>query len=307
MIFFALTAALLLEHFFPLGHPLPHYVAFSRYTQYIERQLNAGQYQHGVLAWLAAVMPILIGVAVVHFILHQLSPLLAWGWSALVLYLTLGFKYFSQITERIARALEAGDIETARALLADWRGLDASQLDADDIARLTAERCFESAHRQMLGVIVCFVLLSPFGPIGAVLFRLASILGRKWGSIEAAGQFGEFAARAFHVINWIPLRLSALSFAVAGDFEDAMYCRRTQAADWPDRENGILLASGAGALGVRLGLPIHDTNGLLQRPELGLGDHAEPQYLDSSISLVWRVLGIWLLLLLLMTVAKLAG
>ena len=71
-------------------------------------------------------------------------------------------------------------------------------LDADDIARLTAERALESAHRQMFGIIVCFVLLSPLGPMGAVLYRLASILGRKWGSIAgSAGQFGEFAARAY--------------------------------------------------------------------------------------------------------------
>ena len=307
MTFFSLLAALLLEHFRPLGHPLPHYQAFWRYAQYIERQLNTGQYQHGVIAWLVAVLPVLITVSVVYFLLGAVSPLLAWVWSALVLYVTLGFKYFSKISERIARALEAGDLDTARKALAEWRGLDASALNADDIARLATERTLESAHRQMFGVIVCFVLLSPLGPIGAVLYRLASILGRKWGSAGSTGQFGEFAARVYYWINWIPARLTALSFAVAGDFEDAMYCWRTQAQDWPDATEGIVLASGAGALGVRLGLPISDTSGWLQRPELGLGDSADAQYLDSAVSLSWRVLGLWLLVLLLITLAKLAG
>ncbi|HUW28464.1 MAG TPA: CobD/CbiB family protein [Sulfuriferula sp.] len=307
MTFFSLLAALLLEHFRPLGHPLPHYQAFWRYAQYIERQLNTGQYQHGVFAWLVAVLPILITVSVVYFLLGAASPLLAWAWSALVLYVTLGFKYFSKVGERIARALEAGDLDTARKVLAEWRGLDASMLNADDIARLATERTLESAHRQMFGVIVCFVLLSPLGPVGAVLYRLASILGRKWGSAGSAGQFGEFAARVYYWINWIPARLTALSFAVAGDFEDAMYCWRTQAQDWPDATEGIVLASGAGALGVRLGLPISDAGGRRQRPELGLGDSADAQYLDSAVSLSWRVLGLWLLTLLLITLAKLAG
>lgn len=307
MTFFSLLAALLLEHFRPLGYPLPHYLAFDRYAQAIERQANTGQYQHGVIAWLVAVLPVLITVTLVYFLLAAVSPLLAWVWSALVLYVTLGFKYFSKAAEHIARALEADDLEAARNALALWRGLDASALNADDIARLAIERTLESGHRQMFGVIVCFVLLSPLGPAGAVLYRLASILGRKWGSVDTPGQFGEFAARAFYWINWIPARLTALSFAVAGDFEDAMYCWRSQAQDWPDASEGIVLASGAGALGVRIGLPVSGADGWTQRPELGLGNSADAQYLDSAVSLTWRVLGLWLLGLLLITLAKLAG
>lgn len=307
MTFFSLLAALLLEHFRPLERPLPHYLALSRYFQYLEHQFNAGQYQHGVIAWLAAVLPVLIAVTAVHFLLDAVSPWLAWAWSVAVLYFTLGFKYFSRIAERIARALEVGEPDQARTWLTVWRGLDASQLTTDDIARLATERTLESAHRQMFGVIVWFVLLAPLGPAGAVLFRLASMLGRRWGGARTEGQFGEFAARAFYWINWLPVRLTALSFAVAGDFEDAMYCWRTQASDWADPSDGILLASGAGALGVRLGLPLHDAGGLMQRPELGLNESADAQSIDSAVSLVWRVLSIWLLVLLLMTLAKLAG
>lgn len=307
MTFFSLLAAFLLEYFRPLGYPLPHYRAFWRYAQYIERHLNTGSYQYGVFAWLVAVLPVLMVVSAIYFLLENVSPLLAWIWSAFVLYATLGFRYFSKTGERIARALEVDELDVARKVLAEWRGLDASTLNAGDIARLATERTLESAHRQMFGVIVCFVLLSPLGPVGAVLYRLASMLGRKWLSTTGGGQFGEFAARAYYWINWIPVRLTALSFAVAGDFEDAIYCWRTQAQDWQDVVEGIVLASGAGALGVRLGLPISDAGGEIVRPELGLGDSADAQYLNSAVSLCWRVLGLWLLILLLITLAKLAG
>jgi membrane protein required for beta-lactamase induction len=34
------------------------------------------------------------------------------------------------------------------------------------------------------------------------------------------------------VIDWIPQRLTAFVFAVVGDFEDALFCWRSQAAQW---------------------------------------------------------------------------
>jgi hypothetical protein len=42
------------------------------------------------------------------------------------------------------------------------------------------------------------------------------------------------------------------------------------------------------------------------RPELGMGDPAEPEILPSAIGLVWRALILWLLVILLVTLANLA-
>ena len=51
--------------------------------------------------------------------------------------------------------------------------------------------------------------------------------------------------------------LTALTFAVVGNFEDAVYCWRSQALAWSTRTQGVILAAGAGALGVRLGDTLH--------------------------------------------------
>ena len=60
-----------------------------------------------------------------------------------------------------------------------------------------------------------------------------------------------------------------LSFAIVGDFEDAGLCWRTQAKTWAGEEGGehagIVLASGAGALGVLLGGPIPSVGGEPER------------------------------------------
>ena len=102
-----------------------------------------------------------------------------------------------------------------------------------------------------------------------------------------------------------------VAFAIVGDFEDAVYCWRTQAAQWADRPSGILLASGAGALGVRLGLPVTEAPLAEEqgddRPELGTGEDADPDFMQSTIGLVWRTLVLAVFLLALVWVSGWIG
>ena len=84
-----------------------------------------------------------------------------------------------------------------------------------------------------------------------------------------------------------------------GNFQDAVDCWRAQAASWPDQSQGIILASGAGALGVKLGGVLHETGSAAieaSRPELGTGDQADADYLSSAVGLIWRALVMWMLL-----------
>ena len=131
----------------------------------------------------------------------------------------------------------------------------------------------------------------------------------RWGRQGDAefGEFGEFARQAYRGMDWLPLRLTAITFAIVGDFEDTVYCWRTQAQSWPDPEAGIVLASGAGAIGVRLGQPILQGGLPLDRPELGIGDDADADFMQSTVGLVWRALVFWMILLLLLSLATLVG
>ncbi len=101
--------------------------------------------------------------------------------------------------------------------------------------------------------------------------------------------------------------MTAITFAIAGNFEDAVHCWRTQAANWPDPEAGILLASGAGALGVRLGMPLPQGGVLEDRAELGVDGDADADFMQSAVGLVWRSVVFWLILLLLLTLTSLLG
>ena len=305
MAFFALVLVLLVEQLRPLPASNPVSRGLRRYIRSLERSLNAGRYEQGTIAWFAAVAPPVLAVAGISIYLAQAAPPLALIWNVVVLYLTMGMRQFSHQFNAILEALRSGDLPAARAALSRWRGLGSGEPTASEIARLAIERTLIDAHRHVFGVIACFAI---FGAAGAVAYRVAAMLNELWGTpASAEGDFGRFSRAAFEWIDWIPVRLSAASFAVVGDFEDAIYCWRTQAHAWHDVNQGIVLASGAGALGVRLGSVVTAAGLVEFRPDLGTGDEADVDLMTSTIGLIWRALVLWLFLILLLTVANWLG
>jgi adenosylcobinamide-phosphate synthase len=307
MSFFLVLAALFLEQVRPLAHPSVFELWFARYCDRLSRDLNAGRLVHGTVGWLLAVLPWVAIALLVHYVLSALNPALGWIWDIAVLYACIDFKHLAQEYTAIADALRAGDPDKARLLLARWRGDVGAEWGESEIARVAIETAFVRAHRDLLAIIAWFVVLP--GPAGALMYKLSSILAERWGSRidEEFIAFGRFPARAFRALDWIPLRLTALGFAIGGDFEDAVQCWRVQPRTWLDPDTGVILATGAGALGVRLGGALPKDGGVIYRPEIGTGDDPDANYMQSAIGLIWRTLVIWLLVLVLITLARWVG
>jgi cobalamin biosynthesis protein CobD/CbiB len=307
MTFVTLVVALLLDRARPLPDTSAPLGWFRRYADRLAHDLNAGKPVHGTVGWLAAVCPWVLGALIVFYVLYYLNPVLGWLWSLAVLYLCLGFRNLTQALKDVYAALRAGDLERARELLAKWRGESASEYGETEIAKAAVETALARAQREVFGVVFWFVVLP--GPSGPVLYRLAAELETRWGrrAEEALEPFGRFARRAFVALDWIPARLAAIGFAIAGNFEDAISSWRTHAPAWPEPELGILLASGAGAMNVQLGGALPREGSVDLRPDLGEGDPADAEHLQSTIYLLWRTLVVWLVLLLLITLARWAG
>jgi adenosylcobinamide-phosphate synthase len=317
MSFLAILAAIGLEQWRAIAWRARVERAFVRYARWIERRWNGGTAQHGWFALVAAIAPpvlIVEGLFLAAWIVH---PLLGFVFTVIVLYFMMGFRRFSHAVSAIVNAFKASDLAEARRALAAWRGGPVSELSSEDVARLAIERGLVDAYRQVFAVIFWFVILP--GPAGAVLYRAAALLAREWGMLapgieasphtQARSEFGRPARQVLAVLDWIPVRLTALSFAIVGDFEDAVACWRAQAHLWAIADGGtamgILLASGAGALGVLLGGPLPVLVGEPEvRAELGTGEPAAPDMLPSAVGLVWRALIIWMLLILVITVAN---
>lgn len=306
MTFFSLLIAQLIEQLRPLRHDNRIYMAFSSYAARLERQFNASQYRHGLAAWVLAVLPAVLLVYAVQFYLYRASPLLAGIWNIGVLYLTMGFRQFSHYFTEIMRALRDDNVAVARDYLGKWRGASAEEFNSGEIARVAIELGLIGSHRHVFGTMVLFIVL---GPAGAVLYRLAALLNEQWGARTDPefGEFGRFAERFFFWLDWLPARLTALSFAIVGNFEDAVYCWRTQAQMWTRHAEGILLAAGAGALGVRLGDTLHEYGSMYYRPEMGAGEAADVVYMHSTVGLIWRALVLWMFLVLVVSLAHALG
>jgi adenosylcobinamide-phosphate synthase len=294
----AIIAALILEQWRPLGELKVWFAVLEDMAARLERAFNAEHGGHGLIAWLVGVAPAFALAAALHSLLHLASPLLSLLFDVAVLYLTLGFRQFSHSFTAIQAALKAGELERARELIAEWRGEPVAPHTREEIARLSVEEALLASQRHVFGVLLWYVLLP--GPSGAILYRFAVFLRQRWGGL---GAFGDFARRALYVLEWPAVRLTAAAFAVVGDFEDAVYCWRTQGRNWADPNAGVVLAAGAGAMGVRLGMPLGGDGGEA-RPELGVGEAAEVPTLDATVGLLWRALVIWIFVLLLLSIAQ---
>ena len=314
----ALVLTLLLEQLRPLPLRNPVYALAGTLADATQDGMNAGRRRHGMYAWLLLVGGAMVVVGAVYAFALSISWWLGLLVNVGVLYFTMGFRQFSHRLTGIQVALANGDLATARSELAQWKaGADevaqSAEIDADELVRQSCEHGLQLAHKHVFGVFFWFVLLP--GPLGPILYRLAEYLSRRWNRPPAGAlppdRFGEFARRAFAWIDWLPARLTALGFAIAGDFEGAIYCWRkvtrppstVGGMPQPDSRTVILAAAG-GALGCRV-LSSAESAGYFDEAGLEGGGLSEPGTgtLNAAVGLVWRALLLWLALLLAISLA----
>ena len=228
---------------------------------------------------------------------NWLRPVAAFIVDVGLLYFALGAQSLCEHAEAIAKPLRAGRLDEARQRVGWIVSRDTRQLDESGVAKAAVESVLENGNDAIFGTLFWFALLG--GP-GALLFRLANTLDAMWGyRSERFLQFGWAAARLDDALNWLPARLTALSYALLGRTGQALDCWKTQAPGWDSPNAGPVMAAGAGSLGVRLGgaAIYHGQEEI--RPPLGLGPAPVAADLDRAITLIRQSLRLWLAVLLL--------
>jgi adenosylcobinamide-phosphate synthase len=183
--------------------------------------------------------------------------------------------------------------------------IDTSDLPRSDVVRLVIEHSVLSAHRHVFGVFAWYSLLTALGlgPAGAVFYRVSeyvAVFAKRSPRPEAApvsDAVRHRAQRAWEVIDWLPARVTALSFAFVGSFEEAVDSWRRHEAVHPLDNDGVVLAATAGAVNVRLG----------ENDPVASGQVPEPAHLRAVVGLVWRTVVMWMVFLALLSVARLIG
>ena len=158
----AVIAALLLEQWRPVGDRASYAAALAAGADWLERSFNAGESRHGLVAWLVAVVPVLVVAAVLYYALLWASPLLALAFNVLALYLTLGFRQFSHYFTDLQLAVRAGDTDRARELIGAWRGEAAQHRSREEQARYARlQRLADDGRAAMSPIAITSAMAPP--------------------------------------------------------------------------------------------------------------------------------------------------
>ncbi len=201
------------------------------------------------------------------------------AFAVFVLLFSLGPRDLDDEVEDYSDALEAGNFDTQRSVAEEL--LESVPPDQPAERNAAVERAiYVQANNRIFGVVFWFLVL---GPAGAWTFRVLDLLRHR--SERKAGQEGATptmaAVRSLHgVLAWIPSRLLALGYVLAGNFEEAMESWRN-----PGREAGLSFAEGTEEIVARIGIAASG------RGALSAADAVEAlDRIRSARSLVMRTL-----------------
>jgi adenosylcobinamide-phosphate synthase len=289
------TAGVAIDRWFgePRGaHPL---VAFGNLAKRIEARLNTGRRGRllGIAGWALAVLP---PVLIAAWLVAVLPFTLACAVHVVLLWFALGARSLDDHIEPIARALAQRNLVEARVLTARIVTRETAHADEGALSRAAVESALENGNDAIFGALFWFAIAG--GP-GALAFRLANTLDAMWGyRTPRYLRFGWAAARIDDVLNWIPARLTAASYALLGDTRTAWRCWREQAPRWDSPNAGPVMAAGAGSLNVLLGGAAVYHGTIEQRPTLGAGEPARAFHVMAALRLVQRTVILWLAVLI---------
>lgn len=297
----SVVSALLLDYLFQeprRWHPL---VGFGRWANRIETRLNRPQPSQysgalrraGVFAWCITVIPwVLLAAMVEVYSAHV--PWLHVILGAGMLYLAVGWQSLLSHARAVQMPLIQGDLTEARQAVGRIVSRDTQALDEAGVASAATESVLENGADAIFAAIFWFCIA---GIPGVVLYRLSNTLDAMWGYKNTRFvHFGWAAARIDDVLNWIPARLTALSYMLSGRSNLAWQAWRQQGQYWKSPNAGPVMASGAGAINTLLGgaAPYHGQ--LQSRPALGptSGDRPRADTIQRACTLVNRALGWWI-------------
>lgn len=278
-------------------HPV---VVFGTAAAWLEQRMNhsGGRVARGAVAACLLMVPV-VGIGWLATVALP-TPLLVL-FEVVVLWLILSLRGLAEHGLVVADALESNDLGASRDAVGRIVSRKPDELTETGVATAATESMLENGADAVFASLFWFAVA---GLPGVLLHRMANTLDAMWGyRNDRFLYFGRFAARLDDVMNWIPARLTALTYALLGDTRTAWQCWRQQGAEWESPNAGPVMAAGAGALNVSLGGPAPYAEGLRERPILGRGPLANAQSIRASIDLVRRGVWLWLAALVFLALA----
>ena len=250
-------------------HPV---VAFGRAMRAVEGVLHRDSRAAGVAHAAAG-----IGLGIAAGLLVRSAAVATW--------LAVAGRALERAALEVAAALDAGDLDRARALLPALVGRDPADLDEKEVARAVVESVAENTVDAVVAP-ACWALVA--GAPGALGYRAVNTLDAMVGHRSPRYErYGWASARLDDVAGWVPARVTAALVAAARPRSAAAVWTavRTQAPAHPSPNAGVAEAAFAAALGLRLGGESRYGDRVEIRPPLGTGRPAEPADIARAVAL----------------------
>jgi len=268
---------------------------FDRWRRRLERIFGDSTLWNGTGGVIAALaLPVLV-VALLQGMLEGVwLGLLGLVFAILVLTYAMRYRRLDTLVDRYADAVESGDHESAAEAA---RELLALEEDRSGDVRTMSEAVLIQANHRLFAVVFWFVVL---GALGAALYRLTWQLAQL---VPGSGQgpssaFVGAARRLLGILDWIPVRLVAMSYALSGSFEDALHEWRSAPVaqdNWVEAHYDLLRHTGLAAL--------QPDRYAREEAESGSEPAFEPAMVRAARGLVLRTVMIWGIVIALMTLA----
>ncbi|MDH5302224.1 MAG: adenosylcobinamide-phosphate synthase CbiB [Gammaproteobacteria bacterium] len=267
-------------------HPL---VGFGRLAAGLESRLNgagAGRWQ-GVLAVSLLLLPFALLAAWLAAL-----PKLGWVFSVLGLYLCIGYQSLREHVLAVRDALLGQGLDAGRASVGRIVSRQTDEMTEADVTKAAIESALENGNDALFGALFWFAVA---GLPGVIVYRLANTLDAMWGyKNQRFLHFGWAAARLDDVLNFVPARLTAISYSLVGNWQQAVAAARAQQGKSESPNAGLVMAAGAGALGIRVGGDAKYHGKIKHKPVLGEGALPAAEDIGRALTLVQRALLVWL-------------
>jgi adenosylcobinamide-phosphate synthase len=272
MTFLGAFLALLWDQLSPLHRQTQFERLYIRFSDWMLTYVNAGTRSHGLLAWAVATLIPAALVSLMGNLLAEAGYMLGLAWNAIVLYQCLGFWQISDQARQVQAALQNGDPQRARSILGEMELYEVEHIQDAELGRTAVTQVLQLGLCRIFSVLFWFIL---FGPFGAVTYALTVPLAERW---RGDSDFRIMIGQIKDLLDWLPTRLLAFSFAIVGNFEEAMLAWRSHDGESAPDNAEIVRAAGFGALGLN-------------------DDSPDPEYISGAAALLKRAALVWLGLL----------
>jgi AmpE protein len=289
--FFAILIALVCERLVSLRPAVREPRALLGYVRSALRFVARREPPALAAAIVAALLPglvVAVASSVLGAVVHGLVYVLL---AALVLFFALGPRDLRREVAEYRAAAARGDTAVTARIAGEILDADACQRRGPGLGSV-GEAVFVQANNRLFGVLFWFAILGPFG---ALAFRISDLMRRE--AILRAGRgdapagahaVSDVCQRLHGVIAFVPARLLALTYGVAGSFEESFSGWRSYLASESDHffdaNDRLLVHAGRGALGVAWEQA-----------------RDEPERARSALALADAALAVWLVVLALLT------